>query len=88
MSERDPLNDDILKGYAKDKLFGKVLEKPEDHPGFQIQDKFVWMKNRGRVDVLCIPVATSKGTTLHGRIIEQAHSIVGHFGPLKMLEYI
>ncbi|KAF8219001.1 hypothetical protein L208DRAFT_1344643 [Tricholoma matsutake] len=86
--EEEPLNNNIQKGYVDDKLFKKILEKPEDHPGFQIQDNFIWMKNRGGEDMLCIPTSTSKGMTLHGRIIEQAHSIVGHFGPLKTSEYI
>ncbi|KAF8235349.1 hypothetical protein L208DRAFT_1067584, partial [Tricholoma matsutake] len=80
MSEQEPLNNNIQKGYVDDKLFKKILEKPEDHPGFQIQDNFIWMKNRGSEDMLCIPTSTSKGMTLHGRIIEQAHSIMGHFG--------
>jgi hypothetical protein len=88
MSEQDTLNNDIRDGYVNDKLFQKVLEKPEDHPGFKIQDDFIWMKNRGGEDVLCMPISTSKDTTLHGHIIEQAHSIVGHFGPLKTSEYI
>ncbi|KAF8218842.1 hypothetical protein L208DRAFT_1070635, partial [Tricholoma matsutake] len=80
MSELDPLNDNICKGYVNDKHFKKVLEKPKDHPDFQIRDDFIWRKNRGGEDVLCIPTSTSKGTTLHGRIIEQAHTLVGHFG--------
>ncbi|KAF8219409.1 hypothetical protein L208DRAFT_1073115, partial [Tricholoma matsutake] len=88
MSELDPLNDDIRKGYVNDKHFKKVLEKPKDHPDFQIWDDFIWRKNRGGKDVLCIPTSTSKGTTLHGCIIEQAHTLVGHFSPLKTLEYI
>jgi len=88
MSELDPLNDDIREGYVNDKVFKKVLEKPEDHPDFSIRDKFIWRKNRGGEDVLCVPTSNSKGTTLHGRIIEQAHTIVGHFGPLKTSEYI
>jgi hypothetical protein len=88
MSEQDTLNDDIRDGYVNDKLFQKVLEKPEDHPGFKIRDDFIWTKNRGGKDVLCMPVSTFKDTTLHGCIIEQAHCIVGHFGPLKMSEYI
>jgi hypothetical protein len=88
MSEHEPLNNDIEKGYTHDKVFQKIFEKPEDHPGFQIWENFVWMKNRGGEDVLCVPVSASKDTTLHGCIIEQAHSIVGHFGPLKTAEYI
>ncbi|KAF8227328.1 hypothetical protein L208DRAFT_1297577 [Tricholoma matsutake] len=88
MSEQEPLNDDIQNGYVNNKLFKKILEKPEDHPRFQIWDNFIWMKNIGGEDVLCIPTSTSKGMTLHGHIIQQAHSIVGHFGPLKTSEYI
>jgi hypothetical protein len=88
MSEHEPLNDDIEKGYAHNKVFQKIFEKLEDHPRFQIQENFVWMKNRGSKDVLCVPVSASKDMTLHSHIIEQAHSIVGHFGPLKMVEYI
>ena len=38
MSERDPLNDDIRKGYIVDRVFKKILEKPGDHPGFEIRD--------------------------------------------------
>ena len=88
MSEHNPLHEDISKGYADDKLFSKILEKPDDHPTFSVRDKFIWMKNRGGEDVLCVPTSASKDTTLHGCIIEQAHMIVGHFGPLKMAEYI
>jgi hypothetical protein len=88
MSEHEPLNDDIENRYAHDKVFQKIFEKPEDHPGFQIRENFVWMKNRGGEDMLCVPISASKDTTLHGRIIEQAHSIVGHFRPLKTAEYI
>jgi hypothetical protein len=69
-------------------LFQKVLEKPEDHSRFRIRDDFIWIKNRGSEDVLCVPVSTSKDMTLHAHIIEQAHSIVGHFGPLKTSELV
>ncbi|KAF8227296.1 hypothetical protein L208DRAFT_1213865, partial [Tricholoma matsutake] len=88
MSELDPLCDDIQKGYANNKFFKKLFENPEDHPGFQIWDRFIWMKNCSGEDVLCVPSTLFKGTTLHGHIIEQAHTVVGHFGPLKTSEYI
>ncbi|KAF8228914.1 hypothetical protein L208DRAFT_1161297, partial [Tricholoma matsutake] len=86
--ELDPLNDNIHKGYVKDQIFKKILESPGDHPDFSIQNGFIWRENRGGDNILCIPTSTSKDTTLHGHIIEQAHSIVGHFGPVKTLEYI
>jgi hypothetical protein len=66
MSEQDPLNDDIRRGYVNDKLFRKILENPEDHTGFQIWDDFIWMKNCRGEDMLCVPIATSLGSTLHG----------------------
>ena len=55
MSELDPLNDDIQKGYANDKVFKVVLEKPEDHPDFDIRNRYIWRKNRGGEDILCVP---------------------------------
>ena len=88
MSEHDPLHEDISKGYSGDRMFKKILLAPEDHPTFSVQDGFIWMKNRGGEEVLCVPSSPSKDTTLHGRIIEQAHVIVGHFGPLKTAEYV
>ncbi|KAG5220179.1 ribonuclease protein [Salix suchowensis] len=45
------------------------------------------LKPRAEV-VLCIPQGTLKDNTLTGIIIEQAHSIVGHFSSQKTSEYI
>jgi hypothetical protein len=45
MKEQDPLHDDVRKGYIVDCVFKKILEKPEDHLGFEIWDSFIWMKN-------------------------------------------
>jgi hypothetical protein len=88
LSEHDLLDEDILAGYSQDKLFCKILKNSEDHLEFEVRDGMVWMKNKGGGDVLCIPSALSKDMTLHGRIIDQAHSIVSHFGLSKMLEYV
>ena len=81
MSNEDPLDSDILAGYETDKMFSKILTKPGDHLDFTVWDKYVWRHNKGGKEVLCIPVAPLKSTSLHGCIIEQAHLIVGHFGP-------
>jgi hypothetical protein len=70
------------------KLFQKILKKPKDDPGFKMQEDLIWIKNRVNEDVLCIPISTLNDMTLHGCIIEQVHSIVGHFSALKMTEYI
>lgn len=86
--EEDLLDDDIRWGYKQDKVFSKVMEKPEDHPDFEVKDVIIWMKNRGGEQVVCVPSMPSKGTTLHGHIIDQAHSIIRHFGPVKTSEYV
>ena len=41
MSENDPLHDDIGRGYTSNKVFRKILEKPEDHLAFLVQDGFI-----------------------------------------------
>ncbi|KAF8234185.1 hypothetical protein L208DRAFT_1263123, partial [Tricholoma matsutake] len=78
----------IRVGYAQDKLFSKIMKQPGDHPSFKVEDRLVWTKNKGGVRVLCIPSAPLKDGTLHGQIINQAHCIIGHFGPTKMAEYV
>jgi hypothetical protein len=88
LSEQDPLDEDIRGGYEKDRVFSKIIETPEDHPNFELKDGMIWMKNQGGDMVVCVPLAPSKDSTLHGRIIDQAHSIVGHFGPAKTSEYV
>ncbi|KAF8226829.1 hypothetical protein L208DRAFT_1299891 [Tricholoma matsutake] len=55
LSDPDPWDEDIWVGYAQDKLFSKIMKQPGDHPGFEVSDGLVWMKNRGGVRVLCVP---------------------------------
>jgi hypothetical protein len=55
MSEVDPLNHDIQKGYLNNKVFKKVLEKPKEHPDFSVQNKYIWRKNHNDEDVLYVP---------------------------------
>ena len=88
LSEQDPLDEDIRGGYEKVKMFSKVIETPDNHPDFKVKDGMIWMKNKGGDMVICVPSAPSKDSTLHGCIINQAHSIVGHFGPAKTSEYV
>jgi hypothetical protein len=88
LSEQDPLDEDIRGEYESDKMFSKVIETPSDHPDFEVKNGMIWMKNRGGDMVVCVPSAPSKDSTLHGHIIDQAHSIVGHFGLAKTVEYI
>jgi hypothetical protein len=84
ISKEDPLEKDIIDGYESDRVFKKILKHPGDHPEFYIRDGLVWRKNKGDEEVLCI----STGPSLHGRIINEAHTIVGHFGAQRTADYI
>jgi hypothetical protein len=58
---------EIKAGYAADKLFSKVLEKPKAHPAFKIKNNLIWTKNRGGEDrnsVTCVRYVKHLGGTL------------------------
>jgi hypothetical protein len=78
----------IRRGYKKDKLFSKVLEKPGAFKTFECRDGLIFSLNATKDQVLCVP------RTMHGRrrltevIIDQGHFVLGHFGAQKTIEYI
>ena len=88
LSHMDTFEEDIRNGYQGDPLFQKILEKVELHEKFSLKDRFLWTRNRGGEDVVCVPSGPSMNTTLQARIVEQGHSIVGHFGPQRTADYI
>jgi len=79
---------DIRSGYEHDSLFAKVMKQPDQHTVFTICDQLIWSRNRGREQVLCMPLTKMGHQSLHGVIIDQAHTIVGHFGPQHTTDYI
>ncbi|KAH7904833.1 hypothetical protein BJ138DRAFT_1018573, partial [Hygrophoropsis aurantiaca] len=79
---------DVQLGYPVDKTLSKVLDKPSEHAAFALRDGLLYSKNHGGEEVLCIPRAVSKGKSIPGIIIEQAHMVLGHFGPNKTADYI
>jgi hypothetical protein len=87
MSNDDTFEEDIKQGYEADDFFGKAVEKSKVHSLFRVHEGFIWTRNRGGEEVVCIPAAKSLDTTLHARIVEQAHQVVGHFGPQRMSNY-
>jgi hypothetical protein len=88
MSKKDSLDTDILAGYTADKIFSKIITKPGDHLDFTVQDNYIWRHNKGNKEVLYVPVTPSRGGSLYGCIIEQAHFIVGHFGTHCTAKYV
>jgi hypothetical protein len=88
MANDDTFEEDIQKGYSEDMFFKKVLEDGEGNPLFRVHKGTMWMQNRGGEEVMCIPSVRSLDMTIHVRIIEQAHQVVGHFGTQRTSEYI
>ena len=84
----DTFEEDIWKGYASDLFFQLVTEKAGTNPSFENRKGIIWARNRGGEDVVCVPSANSTNTTLRMRIIEQAHQVVGHYGPQRTADYI
>jgi hypothetical protein len=79
---------DIRSGYKHNLLFAKVMKQPDQHTAFTVHDQLVWSHNRGGEQVLCVPLTKMGHQSLHGVIINQAHTIVGHFRPQRTVDYI
>ena len=83
------LTSTVKQAYHKDKLYSKILEKLKAHAMFSCKDGLVFTKNLLKWDVLCIPCeAFIKGRQLIAIIIDDTHSIIGHFGQFKTAQYI
>ncbi|KAG6870948.1 hypothetical protein C0995_009460, partial [Termitomyces sp. Mi166 len=74
----------ILQGYKKDRMYVEILDKPTEHSRFTIEWQLIYTVNMEGAKVLCVPRDWSLITT----ILDQAHTIVGHFGYQKMLNYV
>jgi len=88
VSQMDTSEEDITKGYIIDPFFRKVIKKMGMHPSFKTKNKIIYTKKRGGEDVVCIPSAMLAETTLKTRILNQAHQVVGHYGPQRTSDYI
>jgi len=80
--------DKVKKGYAKDVLFSKIVKEAERYSAFKYRDGLLYTNNRGGHEVLCIPRVVTKDYSLTAIVIEQAHTILGHFGAQKTSDYI
>ena len=76
------------EAYPEDKLFGKIMSKPKDHPSFTVADKLIHRKNNSGNRVLCIPDCNVQGRKLTELVIDQAHRVVGHMGTQITENYV
>ena len=88
LTANDSFLTDIKSGYEHHSLFAKVMKQPDQHTAFTLRDQLIWSRNRGGEQVLCVPSTKMGCQSLHGVIIDQAHMIVGHFGPQHTADYI
>jgi hypothetical protein len=81
-------NEEFLKqiqsGYKDDKLFTLILDKPTKYTGFAIKNDLIWQNNQHSDEVVCIPRNWDTIT----QIVDQAHTMLGHFGAQQTNEYI
>jgi hypothetical protein len=83
------LNDDgfiqmIKDCYPRDKLFELILEKPEDYNAFLVRVEIIWMVNPCGDEVVCVP----HNRELIMQLIDQAHTVLGHYGDQQTAEYL
>ena len=79
---------DVRTGYKKDTLFSKIMEAPTNYPLFTKRDGLIYAKNKKKQEVLCIPRTLHKQCRLTEIIIDQGHTVLGHFGSKKTADYI
>lgn len=78
----------LRDGYAEDALFSKVQRAIGEHPSFTTRDDILWTKNRLDQEVVCVPRAKKGQQSITGKIIDAAHTTLGHFGHRKTSDYI
>jgi transposase InsO family protein len=88
LSPQDSFLKNLKDAYGTDPLYLKVMEHPDHHSAFEMKDGLLWTKNRGGENVVCVPSGKHGQKSLHGVILEQAHEVVGHFGPQRTSDYI
>jgi hypothetical protein len=70
--------------YPRNKLFELILEKPEDYNAFSVQEEIIWTVNPHGDEVVCVP----RNRELIMQLIDQAHTVLGHYGDQQMAEYL
>jgi hypothetical protein len=84
----DELRTAIKSGYAEDMFFAKIIADPTAFSMFSIHEDMIYTRNRGGEEVLCVPDAKVGEYSVRGRLIEQAHESLGHFGPQRSGDYL
>ena len=88
MKQNDSFVQALKDNYPKDPLFSKVMKAPKDHPTFRVHDGLIWTRNSNKEWVVCLPKGRTDNESIRGMVIDQAHTVLGHFGPQRTADYI
>ncbi|KAJ7182651.1 hypothetical protein C8R43DRAFT_940774 [Mycena crocata] len=77
--------DEVRKGYHLDSIFAKVIESPEAHPQFRVEDGLVFARNVAGDYCLGVPreARLQNKRALTEIVMHECHTTVGHFGEDK-----
>ncbi|TDL14193.1 hypothetical protein BD410DRAFT_694951, partial [Rickenella mellea] len=75
-------------GYTSDSLCSKILMSPGDYSAFSRSDGVLFCKNLHGDSVIVIPRTLLGGRSLTEIVIDSGHTVLGHLGCNKTVEYI
>ena len=79
----------VQKHYHEDPVFAKILVHLDAHQQFGVREGLIWTKNQMGQDIVCLPwKAFLRDRRLVEIIIDQAHTMIGHFGQSATTRYI
>jgi hypothetical protein len=78
----------LQDNYPEDPLFSKILERPKDHPAFRQHNGLIWTRNVNKEWVVCLPRGRVDRQMIRGLVIDQAHTVLGHFRAQRTADYI
>lgn len=77
----------MVSGYKDDVFFQKVLAKLKEYPSYKLVGDLLYLKS-SMGDRLCIPDSLFEGRRIRERFIDHVHSLIGHAGDLKTIQYL
>ena len=78
----------IKDGYKEDTVFKKVIENISQYPAYKIRKGILYLDNPVGQPVICVPNSTQGGRRILELIIDQAHTLIGHQGYRKVVDYV
>ena len=78
----------IRDGYKEDTTFKKVIENITQYTTYKMKKGILYLANPVGHAAICVPSTTKEGRRILELIIDQSHSLVGHQGYRKVVDYV